>query len=43
MENEVMRTIEKAFEENACHKCCEILRKLKESILKFRRYLEGES
>lgn len=43
MEDEVMKAIEKAFEVNSCNKCCDILRKLKDSIMRFRKCLEGES
>mgnify|MGYP006897107444 CR=1 FL=1 len=34
-----MREIERVFEGDPCLKCCEILRKLKDSILRFRKYL----
>jgi hypothetical protein len=35
----VVRAIEEAFAGDSCGKCCEILRKLKESIIKFKKYL----
>lgn len=42
-ETAVLSAIEQAFSAEACGKCCEILRKLKDSIIKFKKYLEGES
>ncbi len=41
-EGEVMRAVEGAVG-SGCGRCCEILRKLKDSVLRFRKYLEGES
>jgi hypothetical protein len=38
-----MSALEGAFGGSACARCCEILRKLKDSIMRFRKYLEGES
>lgn len=43
MEQEIMMQIENVFKDEACQKCCEILKKLKDSILRFRKYFEGES
>jgi hypothetical protein len=42
-ETSVLSAIEQAFTGEACTKCCEILKKLKDSIIRFKKYLEGES
>ena len=39
----VLNAIEEVFNGEACGKCCEILKRMKESIIKYKKYLEGEA
>lgn len=42
LEQEHMEKILNYLSEDSCQSCCSMLRKLKESLIRFKKYLEGE-
>jgi hypothetical protein len=42
-EQELMKKLLESLPEDSCQSCCLILRRLKDSLVNFKKYLQGES
>ena len=43
IQDKIQRAIEGVIDGSSCDKCCQLVKRIKESILKYRAFLEEES